>query len=166
MTEPASRSVIAMIADYDDLIEALRERAADLGLSYDAIDARAGLQSGYTAKLLGPGMTRKLGPVSLGALLGSLCLIMTLVEDEDATARIRRGGVIRAKKQAMLNRLSMKAISRYIQPLSREFARRGGKASAAKRAAAATSKKAAQARRAQARRAALARWGRAQLSRS
>lgn len=145
--------VFATAADYDELVSALRDRAEELGLSYEAIDDRAGLQSGYTAKLLGPGMSRKLGPVSLGSLLGTLGLVIELIEIADK-------GVIRAKKKAMLNRLSIKAISRYIQPLAREYASRGGRASQA--AWNKPTKRAAKKRTRRARKAARARWNQQQ----
>jgi hypothetical protein len=39
---------------YEDLHRIMRARANDLNLSREAIDAIAGLQSGYAAKLLSP----------------------------------------------------------------------------------------------------------------
>ncbi len=86
MSEPR---VLAEFTDYDGLIEALRRRKAELDLSFELIDAIGGLQSGYSAKVLGPGMIKKLGPVSAGAINDVLAVKFVMVEDVEAAEAMK-----------------------------------------------------------------------------
>ena len=81
---------IGEFTNYDELIGALRQRAAELNLSGETIDAVSGLPSRYAQKLLGPGQIRRLGACSFGAFFGALAVRGVLVEDAAAVARIRR----------------------------------------------------------------------------
>jgi hypothetical protein len=81
--------VIAEFTDYDQLITALRDRAAELSLSGETIDAVSGLTSRYSAKLLGKQQIRRLGATSLGPFLGALAVRGVLVEDKAAVERLR-----------------------------------------------------------------------------
>jgi hypothetical protein len=79
-----------LISDYRGLIETCQQRAVELDLSRLEIDRLSGLPSGYAAKLLGSGAgqePRRMWPVSLGSILGTLGLRLLLIEDEAATAR-------------------------------------------------------------------------------
>jgi hypothetical protein len=68
---------IIAIRTFDELRVALRKRKADLGLNNLAIDDIAGLQGGYTGKLM-VGIKRP-GDMSLPALLGALKCHLVLV---------------------------------------------------------------------------------------
>ena len=81
--------VIGEFSDYDELISALRARAAELNLSGESIDAVSGLASRYAQKLLGPQQIRRLGPTSLGPFLGALAVRCLIVEDKAALAKLR-----------------------------------------------------------------------------
>jgi hypothetical protein len=80
-----------MISDYRGLIETCRQRADELGISRLEIDRIGGLPSGYAGKLLGRDgggpRQKKMWPVALEAMLGTLGLKIILIEDEAATAR-------------------------------------------------------------------------------
>jgi hypothetical protein len=78
------------IRSYADLLVTLRARRDELRVSHETIDEVAGLQPGYASKLLAPNPTRRLGYLSLGLMLGGLGLRMTIGEDAEALARIRR----------------------------------------------------------------------------
>jgi hypothetical protein len=52
MAEGDEPRVICEFSDYDELINGLRARAAELNLSGETIDAVSGLASRYSAKLL------------------------------------------------------------------------------------------------------------------
>ena len=82
--------VLGEFSDYDQMITVLRQRAADLNLSGETIDAVSGLPSRYAAKLLGPQMIRRLGATSLGPFFGALAVRGVLLEDRAALARLRR----------------------------------------------------------------------------
>jgi hypothetical protein len=75
--------------DYNEMINGLKLRAANLNLSGETIDEISGLPSRYTAKLLGPNQVRRIGALSLGAFLGALCLKGQFVIDEEAERRLK-----------------------------------------------------------------------------
>ena len=81
--------VIGEFSDYDQMINVLRQRAADLNLSGEQIDGVAGLPARYTQKLLGPNQVRRLGATSLGPFLGALAVRGLLVEDRTALEKLR-----------------------------------------------------------------------------
>lgn len=85
MTEPRR---IAIVSDYDGLIDALRKRIGELGLTNQTIDEITGLQPGYSGKLLGDAQIKKLGPLSFGTMLQALGLALVVVEDHAALARV------------------------------------------------------------------------------
>jgi hypothetical protein len=89
MAEGDEPRVICEFSDYDELINGLRQRAAELNLSGETIDAVSGLASRYSAKLLGPNQVRRLGATSFGPFLGALAVRGVLVEDKAAVERLR-----------------------------------------------------------------------------
>ena len=68
---------------------AIRDRRTRRNLSHELIDDLAGLQSGYTSKLLAPEPMKGLGRMSLPALLGALGAALVLVEDSAQVERVR-----------------------------------------------------------------------------
>jgi hypothetical protein len=78
---------LAIVADYQQLIDALRSRAEQLDVSNETIDAAAGWCSSYAAKLLARRPSRALGPLSMGLMLEALGLRLAVVEDPQALAR-------------------------------------------------------------------------------
>jgi hypothetical protein len=78
------------IVGYRGLVETCRERANELAISRLEIDRLAGLPEGYSSKLLGRNDSEKckrMWPVSLEAILGTLGLQIIIVEDHAATSR-------------------------------------------------------------------------------
>jgi hypothetical protein len=73
----------------DDLREVFRRRVAELGISLDTVDAVAGLPTRYTQKVLGLQPRRNFGQFSLDGLLGALGLMLIVVEDAEALARVQ-----------------------------------------------------------------------------
>ncbi len=95
-----------IIADYDQLVSALRERIDKLAISQQLIDDLAGWAGGYAGKVLGPSEVKRMSTDSLFILLETLGLGLQLVENPAALARMearyerrvertRRTGVIR-----------------------------------------------------------------------
>lgn len=78
-----------LIHSMDELLNALRDRRDALNISHETIDGIAGLQSGYTSKLLAPRPVKNLGPMSFGSLLGAMGLAVIVIEDPQAVARVR-----------------------------------------------------------------------------
>jgi len=78
-----------LIASYDELVAAIRDRIDELNISRNEIDRQAGLSSGHSGKLLGAKQAKRFGSVSLGPMLGAVGCKLLLVEDPDQTAKIR-----------------------------------------------------------------------------
>jgi hypothetical protein len=82
---------LARIENYDDLVDALRARAAALNLSRETLDHVAGLERGYCSKLLTPHpqlSMRTLGKLSLGCVLGALGTEFLLIENPAAMIKL------------------------------------------------------------------------------
>jgi hypothetical protein len=82
---------LATIRSYDELIEALRARAREMGATYDAIDQVAGLPTRYTSKALALGSRRQRGsPLSAQAMwpmMEALGIEVVIRERPDALER-------------------------------------------------------------------------------
>lgn len=74
-----------IIRDYGDLVDAMRSRRLELGMSCMSLDARAGFQEGYANKLENwdKPYGRGLGPVSMRLWLEALGLAVIVVEVSD-----------------------------------------------------------------------------------
>src|SRR6516165_5966051 len=90
MAEGEDPRIVAEFSDYNELITALRLRAAELNLSGEQCDLLSGLPARYSQKLLGPNQIRRLGAISLGPFLGALAVRGLLVEDSVALEKLRR----------------------------------------------------------------------------
>ena len=74
-----------MVADYSELLHALRDRAVEMQISRCEIDEISGLASGYAGKLLSLSPAKIFGPISMGPTLEVLGLRVVLVEDTGLT---------------------------------------------------------------------------------
>ena len=90
MAEDDEPRVLAEFCNYDELIDALRRRAAELNRSGEQVDRHSGLPERYTQKLLGPNPIRRLGAISLGPFLAALATRGLLIEDRAAVEKLRR----------------------------------------------------------------------------
>ena len=68
----------------------MRQRVAELNIWLETLDAIAGLPTRYSSKVLGLQPTRRFGRFSLDGLLGALELMLIVVEDAEALARVQR----------------------------------------------------------------------------
>jgi hypothetical protein len=101
----AERLVHAIdVCSYGDLLNVLRGRKAELGASFETIDVTSGLPAGYSQKLLGKTPVKRLGEISLGALLGCLGLKLVAVEDPVALARVERRLRARQLRHAVVHK--------------------------------------------------------------
>src|SRR5258706_4245510 len=79
-----------VITNYRSLVDVCKSRAIELELSRSELDRIGGLPAGYAAKILGSGNSKnpkRMWPVSMEVVLGTLGLKLLLIEDEAATAR-------------------------------------------------------------------------------
>jgi hypothetical protein len=119
--------LLAIARDYGELIDALRGRVDELGLTMQTLDDLSGVQQGYCAKILGPAQSKSLGPISLGCLLQALGLSLQVVEDPEAVAMIGHRWERRAPAHHA-SRVSKAAMARILPLILRHLASRGGKA--------------------------------------
>jgi hypothetical protein len=95
---------LAEIADYDDLLRALRARADHLEVSRELIDNLAGLSDRYASKVLSLSKTKRIGLETLGPILGALGMKLIAVQDDAALERNRPRMVKRNKSQVRVHR--------------------------------------------------------------
>lgn len=117
---------------YADLQPILRARADALGLSRETIDRIAGVPSGYASKVLAEIPMRKLGPETLGPMLGALGVMLVAMPDPEAVARYAAKGEQRVEKYAL--NAAMHGDTVHIKISGRKFKRgqrKGGKNSRA-----------------------------------
>jgi hypothetical protein len=81
---------LAVVRSTADLHEVFRQRVVELEISLETIDAIAGLPTRYSAKLLSLDPKKHFGAISFEALLGALGLMLIVVEDAEALARVQR----------------------------------------------------------------------------
>jgi hypothetical protein len=81
--------VVAEFSDYAGMLDALRKRVNELALAGERFDEYAGLPKGYLSKLIGANPVRKLGMVSMGPLLNAAGVYCWLLEDQQATERLK-----------------------------------------------------------------------------
>jgi len=74
--------VSPVIQTYDDLVSAMRARRESMGMTVIELEAKSGLQDGYTSKLENPGARwgRGVGPDTLPLWLGGLRVGIVLVD--------------------------------------------------------------------------------------
>ena len=118
MTDDAPR-VLGEFSDYDELISALRVRAAELNLSGQAIDTVSGLADRYAAKLLGPQQIRRLGATSFGPFFGALAVRGVLVEDKAAVAKLRSRTTPRNERYVRNGVVHVQLTRRFFQKIGR-----------------------------------------------
>jgi len=75
--------------EYHELVAIIRARTNELGTTMEVVDEVAGLPTRYTSKVFAPMAIKILGKVSLGAILGALCVKLTVETDDEQLAKIR-----------------------------------------------------------------------------
>src|SRR6266567_624994 len=85
--------LVGVAHDYAELHEIFRKVAELRQMSREQIDHVAGFPSGYASKVLAPIPKKFFGPVSLDLLLGTLGLVIAIMEDPQAVARVSRKGL-------------------------------------------------------------------------
>jgi len=92
--------IVASVATYPELRDALRERRLELGLTQLALDHCAGLQDGWSSKAeMSDG--KRWGEMSLNAALGALGLKLLVVADDGSLPAVTRANLYSSKcKQA------------------------------------------------------------------
>jgi hypothetical protein len=77
------------LGSYDDLVESLRQRAAQLGVSYRILEEVAGLAEGCVGKYLSDTRARHFTVDSLLQITGALAVRTVFVEDVEQLRRMQ-----------------------------------------------------------------------------
>ena len=81
--------VIGEFADYAGMLDMLRTRVAELQVNGERFDEFAGLPRGYLSKLIGANPVRRISMVSMGPLFSALGIVCVVLENPQATARLK-----------------------------------------------------------------------------
>lgn len=107
---------LASCRTYDDAIEALRSRKAELGLSNAMVDELIGWSSGMCGKFLGPAKVKKMTCESLWLLLDEFALDISFVPNHEKADSIKDRWERRSEGQVNQNNharpLSMRALAK------------------------------------------------------
>jgi hypothetical protein len=81
--------VIADVSSYEQMLAALRLRVTELQINGGRFDEYSGLPRGYLSKLIGARPVRRLGMTSFAPVLAGLGLRLLVIEDQEATERLK-----------------------------------------------------------------------------
>jgi len=81
--------ILAEFTDYNGLLNAVRARVNELQIQHEQFEFFSGLPARYLSKLIGPNPIRSIGRTSMGPLFGALGIRCIIVEDPQATARLK-----------------------------------------------------------------------------
>ena len=85
----AAPHVIGEARNYDELLDLLKRRRDQLGVSLEVVETVAGLTQRYVGKLFSPTKIKAIGPISMGPLLGALCLKLLVAIDQEQYERLK-----------------------------------------------------------------------------
>jgi hypothetical protein len=86
----ADPSILAVARSLDDVREAVRLRCAQLGITRNELDERAGLTEGHAGKLLSLRGVKHLGRVSLGRVMAATDLVLIVAVDGEPVEQIEQ----------------------------------------------------------------------------
>jgi hypothetical protein len=151
---------VVMVRDEPDLCRVIRERCAELQITYDTLDTAALLPDRYASKLLCEHPTKHMGALALWNILGTLGYRIGLVHDEELLARFRDKLIVREHKPQSSGSRPRVEFS-FTHRFMRKIGRLGGQRSGEARRARASAKQAVSEMK---RRAALKRWHKPEIS--
>jgi hypothetical protein len=144
----ADERIVGEFVEYDDFVQAIRNRVVDLGIHGSRFCALAGIPEGYLSKLICARPVRRIGMSSMGPLLSAMGVKLQMVEDPRGTERLRR---LQPRNPSYVRAMPADACMVLTPRMLQRIRRLGGKA----RMAQLTAKQ----RSELARKAANARWG-------
>ncbi len=95
-------AVPRIVTTRDELLDLIRRRRDELGITHETIDHITGWASGYASKVLSPEPLKNLGPKSLFLVLEALALGIArveFVEDAERATKMRSRWVQRLRPQ-------------------------------------------------------------------
>jgi hypothetical protein len=88
---------VHLIRGMPDLLDALRERRDEVGITLERLDDIAGFPSGYSAKLLAPVAIKNLGWLSFGCALDALGVALVMVENVEQRKLVQKRWIRRER---------------------------------------------------------------------
>jgi hypothetical protein len=79
-----------VVRSRDEFVQLIRDRRTELQITLETLNAVTGLADGLCSKLLAPNPTKRMGPISLKALLGALALGIVEVKVIEDPAQAKR----------------------------------------------------------------------------
>jgi hypothetical protein len=116
----AQLRVLADVNSYEQMLDALRRRVTELEVNGEAFDQYAGLPRGYLSKLIGARPVRRLGMTSFTPVLAGLGLRLLVVEDQEATARLKSGLRPRQAQYVRSGAVHVTLTTRFLQKIGRK----------------------------------------------
>jgi hypothetical protein len=117
----APRVLFSAIANHDALLEAIRKRIEELNISYETLEALAGIQSGYASKFLASPPPKRVTAFTWFLVLQALGMEMQLAENPQLAEKLRER---RAKKKLTKKAKGLPAGSTYKYELTPDLMRR------------------------------------------
>jgi hypothetical protein len=114
--------VLADVSSYEQMLAALRARVAELQISGARFDEYVGLPRGYLSKLVGANPVRKLGMTSFAPVLAGLGLRLLVIEDPDATDRLKNRLLPRNENYVRGGVTYLALTTRFMQKIGRKGA--------------------------------------------
>jgi hypothetical protein len=81
--------VVATVSDHNQLLEAIRRRIQELGLSYEVVNDLAGLQENYLTKVISNPPPKRMSPFTQFLILQALGLRIKQEEDPELIEKLR-----------------------------------------------------------------------------
>jgi hypothetical protein len=126
----AAPRIVATVSHYAELLQTIRNRVAELEITHETLDAVAGLQSGYTSKLLCSPPIKRMGAFTQFIVLQALGMKLLAVEDPKQLARVQSRLIKRQVARRPIPSGSRHSVIKFeIGPdLLRQMQSKGGKA--------------------------------------
>jgi hypothetical protein len=115
----APPKIIAEFVSYDEMLAAVRNRVAELGVCGERFDEFAGLPRGYLSKLIGARPIRRIAMTSMAPVLAGLGLKGQFVEDPIGTERLKNRVVPRNGSYVRGGVTHLTLTARFMQKIGR-----------------------------------------------
>jgi hypothetical protein len=119
---------LRVVRTYDELIDVIRERKVELGMADKVLEEVAGLADGHVGKLLADARVKVLGPMSFGAMIQGLGLMVIVAEDPVATAQVLKHHKYRRREERRVHEGVARMSDRLKRKLMRELSAIGNAA--------------------------------------
>jgi hypothetical protein len=115
----------AVVADHNQLLEAIRRRIQELGLSYEVVNDLAGLQQNYLTKVISNPPPKRMSPFTQFLILQALGLRVRLEEDPELIEKLKGRWSKRKLRKSMRTAVSIDRVIELPPDFMRRISRMG-----------------------------------------